>query len=112
MRIPMGEENLSVSHFLRHTRTIITSTNFNTLILCAAPELYQALVGERDVYMARGINAKRCLALVLPPSSVSGVVHNANLENLVAVIGLGHIHGVGNELKALGWKKFIPEQCR
>ena len=100
--------------FVERLKTKDITMSIMTEMKRAAPELYQALVGERDVYMARGMDAilSSSLASILPPSSVSGVVYNSNLENLVAVIGLGHIHGVGNELKILGWKKFIPEQCR
>jgi len=108
----MSTEELAT--FVERLKTKDITMSIMTEMKKAAPELYQALVGERDVYMARGINAilSSSLGSILPPSSVSGVVHNADLENLVAVIGLGHISGVGNELKALGWKKFIPGQCR
>jgi len=95
-----------LASFVERLKTKDITMSIMTEMKRAAPQLHQALVGERDVYMARGMNAilSSSLASVLPPSSVSGVIYNSNLQNLVAVIGLGHIHGVGNELKALGWK--------
>ena len=78
----------------------------------AAPELHQALVGERDVYMARGMDVafSSSLSSILPPQDVSRISHSS-LQTMVAVVGLGHVSGVGTELKRLGWQKFIPSQC-
>ncbi len=56
-----------------------------------APRFYSALVTERDQFMAFGIDS-------LP------------FQSVVAVIGLGHIDGVGENLQALGWKQ-ISKQC-
>ncbi|KAL7542597.1 hypothetical protein ACHAXR_012237 [Thalassiosira sp. AJA248-18] len=71
----------------------------------AAPQLHQALVGERDLFMARGMDT----VFSLQPPSLS--VSPTSLQTMVAVIGLGHVSGVGKELQSLGWRKFSPYQC-
>jgi len=56
----------------------------------AAPELYQALVGERDVYMAEGMDKAYMY------------------EDMVSVMGLGHLDGVERNLANWGWKSVKP----
>lgn len=70
--------------------------------------LQQALVGERDTYMARAMNVvfSSSLSSVLPPGAAS-----SQIQTMVAVTGLGHVEGVGRELQSLGWRKFVPNQC-
>jgi hypothetical protein len=51
-----------------------------------APALYQALVGERDAYMAAGLNGLN------------------SYEAIVAVMGIAHVDGVEQNLKLNGWK--------
>jgi pheromone shutdown protein TraB len=50
-----------------------------------APALYQALVGERDAYMAAGLNGLN------------------SYEAIVAVMGIAHVDGVEQNLKLNGW---------
>mmetsp|Transcript_31928 Transcript_31928/g.36896 ORF Transcript_31928/g.36896 Transcript_31928/m.36896 type:complete len:81 (-) Transcript_31928:57-299(-) len=57
----------------------------------AAPEIYGAMVAERDEYMARGLNE-------LPNKYLT----------TVAVMGLAHIDGVEQNLMASGWTQAIP----
>jgi hypothetical protein len=52
----------------------------------AAPKLYQALVAERDVYMASGLDQLN------------------QFPSMVAVMGIAHIEGVEAYLLAHGWK--------
>lgn len=94
--------------FVEQMKTKEASMDFMKEIRKAAPELYKALVGERDVFMARGMNVlfSSPLYTVLPPESGKG-----SLDTIVAVIGLGHVDGVGKELRALGWSPFTPPQC-
>lgn len=77
----------------------------------AAPELYMALVGERDVYMAHSMDLvfSPSLPSILPPSHLSQSPRS--VQSLVAVVGLAHLSGIGNELKSLGWRQFTPPQC-
>jgi hypothetical protein len=51
----------------------------------SAPFLYEALVSERDLYMATGLN---------------GLSH----ESIVAVVGMGNVGGIENLLQTNGWK--------
>ena len=58
-----------------------------------APEIYQAMVAERDVYMARGLDE-------LGMNVQSG----SSVETTVAVMGMAHVDGVENYLATNGWK--------
>lgn len=51
-----------------------------------APAIYEALVGERDAYMAAGLNGLD------------------ELETIVAVVGIAHVDGIEQNLKMNGWK--------
>lgn len=55
-----------------------------------APALYQALVSERDAYMAAGLNGLD------------------ELETIVAVVGVAHVDGIEKNLEANGWKAALP----
>ena len=50
-----------------------------------APEIYQALVAERDVYMANGLDKLNTFPVI------------------VAVMGIAHVDGVETYLKSKGW---------
>lgn len=58
----------------------------------AAPELYEALVAERDAYMANGLDK-----LSIFPT-------------IVAVMGIAHVDGVETVLKSRGWMP-VPLTC-
>lgn len=58
-----------------------------------APALYEALVSERDAYMAAGLNGLD------------------ELETIVAVMGVAHVDGVERNLEMNGWKAVAP-RCR
>ena len=50
-----------------------------------APEVYQAMVAERDLFMANGLDGLD------------------QFESIVAVMGIAHVDGVETELKRRGW---------
>ena len=56
-----------------------------------APFLYEALVSERDVYMATGLNGLN------------------ELETIVAVVGIAHADGIETTLQQNGWKAANPK---
>merc|ERR1712232_276296 len=56
----------------------------------AAPELYEALVGERDLFMAEGMDRL------------------AQFDSMVCVMGLAHLDGVERNLGSWGWKSVNP----
>lgn len=58
----------------------------------AAPELYTALVAERDEYMANGIDTLN------------------QYESMVAVMGMAHVDGVENNLMVRGWRP-VSTRC-
>jgi hypothetical protein len=95
--------------FVEQMKTKEATADFMSEIRNAAPELYNALVGERDIIMARGMNTlfSSPLTSVLPPSADS----KASLDTMVAVVGLGHVEGIGRELRSFGWSRFLPSQC-
>lgn len=57
-----------------------------------APEVYVALVKERDEYMSKGLDA-----LLIP-------------QTTVAVVGMAHVTGVTKNLEAMGWQH-VPHLC-
>lgn len=57
-----------------------------------APELYTALVAERDLYMANGLDTLN------------------QFSSIVAVMGIAHVDGVENNLRSRGWEP-VPLTC-
>ena len=92
--------------FVERMKTKETTMEFMQEIQTAAPELYGALVGERDVFMGRAMDT-----LFSSSSSLSLGSNNPIMERMVSVVGLGHMQGIGKELKSLGWIHFVPSQC-
>lgn len=90
-------------NFVEQMKTKESTNEFMREMRKAAPELYNALVGERDVFMGRGMDALL--------SSSSERTGGKLLDTVVSVIGLGHIDGVGKELRSLGWSLYKPSQC-
>ena len=56
----------------------------------AAPEIYSAMVAERDMYMAAGLN------------------NFDQFPTIVAVMGVAHIDGVERNLRSAGWRAVNP----
>ena len=65
-----------------------------------APEIYEAMVAERDVYMARGLDE---LDVSLNSNEGNAVVKSA--ATTVAVMGMAHVDGVETYLASKGWKE-------
>jgi len=69
--------------------TMKTKDNVRTVmgqLKRVAPFLYEALVSERDTYMATGLNGLN------------------ELESIVAVVGIAHADGIENSLQMNGWE--------
>ena len=98
---PLSKEEFQ--GFVEQRKTKESTNEFMREMRKAAPDLYNALVGERDVFMGRGMNVLL--------SSSSQQTGGKLLDTIVAVIGLGHIDGVGKELRSLGWSLYKPPQC-
>lgn len=56
-----------------------------------APELYQAMVAERDFYMANGLDTLN------------------QFPQIVAVMGIAHVDGVEENLRQRGWRPVTPK---
>ena len=72
--------------FVESMKTVDTTTQLMDTFRQEVPDVWKAMVGERDVYMARGLNA-------LP----------SQFQTVVAVMGLGHLKGVAQSLKGMRW---------
>lgn len=71
-----------------YVETMKTKENVNVImgqLKRVAPEIYQALVAERDAYMANGLDKLNVFPVI------------------VAVMGIAHIDGVESFLKSRGW---------
>ncbi|KAL9183819.1 hypothetical protein ACHAXT_004675 [Thalassiosira profunda] len=99
-----------LASFVESIKTKEATTEIMGEIKRAAPELHAALVGDRDRFMARGMDVifSSRLDKVLPPLEL--YTPPPELQTMVSVVGLGHVAGVGNELQSLGWRKFVPSQ--
>ena len=91
--------------FVEQMKTRDSAHDFMGELRNAAPELYDALVGERDIFMGRGMDALFSKSLSFDETG------GKPLNTIVAVIGLVHIDGVGKELRSLVWTLYAPQQC-
>ena len=64
-----------------------------TIFQQEVPQIHDALVAERDVYMANNIDRL------------------SQFQSMVAVMGLGHLDGVRTRLGQLGWTATV-KPCR
>jgi len=96
------------SMFVERLKTKETTIVLMNEVKKAAPALYEALVGERDVFMGRAMDTT---ASQLLPSLKSSSLSSLSSSDMVSVVGLGHIQGIGRELISLGWAKFTPAKC-
>jgi Uncharacterized homolog of PrgY (pheromone shutdown protein) len=92
-----GSGEMSKEEFRYFVETIKAKENVKMLMAnlqSVAPEVYQAMVGERDVYMANGLDRLN------------------QFDSIVAVMGVAHVDGVERTLKERGWEEIkYPKQC-
>lgn len=101
----LSPEEFSI--FVERLKTKETTIALMNEVKKAAPALYEALVGERDVFMGRAMDMT---ASALLPSLISSDLSSSSPE-MVSVVGLGHVQGIGRELISMGWTKFTPAYC-
>ena len=93
-----GGEKISKEQFKEFVETVKARENVRLVMSKlreTAPELYNAMVAERDVYMANGIDKLD------------------QFEKMVAVVGIAHVDGIEANLKERGWMPVsIPCQLR
>lgn len=103
----LSPEEFSI--FVERLKTKETTMALMNEVKKAAPALYDALVGERDVFMGRAMDTT--VSELLPSLISSSGLSSSSLE-MVSVVGLGHVQGIGRELISMGWTKFTPPYCR
>ena len=100
---PFGPDNMKDDAALRDefgsfVETMKTKENVQKIMAQLnrlAPALYEALVSERDAYMAAGLNGLN------------------QIESIVAVMGIAHVNGVEENLRLNGWQEQKkPSSCR
>jgi hypothetical protein len=96
--VSSGKNDLSDQEFRREFSTFVETMKAKenvrkimTQLQRVAPYLYEALVSERDAYMAAGLNGL-----------------SNELETLVAVVGIAHADGIEKNLQMNGWKAANP----
>jgi len=80
----------TMASFVEAMKTKDNVKNIMKELKKAAPELYEALVGERDLFMAEGMDRL------------------AQFDSMVCVMGLAHLDGVERNLGSWGWKNVNP----
>ena len=93
----ISDEGVSVSkeEFSVFVETMKTKDNVKKIMSAlrkTAPEIYEAMVAERDRYMGRGLDE---LATTL----------NTKVDSTVAVVGVAHVDGIETYLANMGWKE-------
>jgi pheromone shutdown protein TraB len=87
---------MSKEEFAYFVETIKAKENVKILMASlksVAPEVYQAMVGERDIYMANGLDRLN------------------QFDSIVAVMGVAHVDGVERTLKERGWEEIKYPLC-
>ena len=92
----MGMDDVSISKqdFNTFVETMKAKDNVRNIMSAlqkTAPEIYEAMVAERDEYMGRGLDE---LGINLKYGST---------QNTVAVVGMAHVDGIEKYLSAKGW---------
>lgn len=96
----MGMDDVSISKqdFNAFVETMKAKENVRNIMAAlqkTAPEIYEAMVAERDEYMGRGLDE---LGMNLT---------GGNTRNTVAVVGMAHVDGIERYLSARGWTEII-----
>ena len=90
-----AEAGMTKEELSTFIETVKTKENVKLLMAnlkSVAPEIYSAMVGERDAYMANGLNK-------LDP-----------FPSIVAVMGIAHVDGVEQNLQSMGWVE-VKSSC-
>eukprot|EP00574_Skeletonema_japonicum_P009297 CAMPEP_0201723270 /NCGR_PEP_ID=MMETSP0593-20130828/7380_1 /ASSEMBLY_ACC=CAM_ASM_000672 /TAXON_ID=267983 /ORGANISM="Skeletonema japonicum, Strain CCMP2506" /LENGTH=445 /DNA_ID=CAMNT_0048214359 /DNA_START=51 /DNA_END=1385 /DNA_ORIENTATION=- len=91
--VTMGVDDATFNSFVETMKAKENVKKIMGALKETAPEIYQAMVAERDVYMARGLDE-------LGMNVKSG----SSVETTVAVMGMAHVDGVETYLATNGWK--------
>lgn len=91
--VTMGVDDATFNSFVETMKAKENVKKIMGALKETAPEIYQAMVAERDVYMARGLDE---LGMNVKSGSSVGTT--------VAVMGMAHVDGVETYLATNGWK--------
>jgi hypothetical protein len=90
--VTMGVDDATFNSFVETMKAKENVKKIMGALKDTAPEIYEAMVAERDVYMARGLD------------ELGMNVKNGSVETTVAVMGMAHVDGVETYLATNGWK--------
>mmetsp|Transcript_27793 Transcript_27793/g.62264 ORF Transcript_27793/g.62264 Transcript_27793/m.62264 type:complete len:130 (-) Transcript_27793:84-473(-) len=88
--LPHYQEDLAV--FVEGMKQKDSVNKLMGIIRSDVPEIYNALIGERDLYMANSLNG-------------------AASQSLMAVVGLAHVNGIEGYLKGFGFQPLALKAC-
>lgn len=91
--VTMGVDDATFNSFVETMKAKENVKKIMGALKETAPEIYNAMVAERDVYMARGLDE---LGMNVKSGSSVGTT--------VAVMGMAHVDGVETYLARNGWK--------
>lgn len=90
--VTMGVDDATFNNFVETMKAKENVKKIMTALKDTAPEIYEAMVAERDVYMARGLDEL-------------GNNVKTSVDTTVAVMGMAHVDGVERYLAANGWNE-------
>lgn len=90
--VTMGVDDATFNSFVETMKAKENVKKIMAALKDTAPEIYEAMVAERDVYMARGLDEL-------------GNNLKTSVDTTVAVMGMAHVDGVERYLAANGWSE-------
>ena len=90
--VTMGVDDATFNSFVETMKAKENVKKIMAALKDTAPEIYEAMVAERDVYMARGLDEL-------------GNNVETSVDTTVAVMGMAHVDGVERYLAANGWSE-------
>ena len=93
---PMGDGTISKEELSSFVETMKSKENVKKIMAAlkkVAPEIYTAMVAERDVYMGRGLD------------ELGDNLKGKKVDSTVAIVGMAHVDGIETYLSSMGWKE-------
>lgn len=90
--VTMGVDDATFNSFVETMKAKENVKKIMAALKDTAPEIYEAMVAERDVYMARGLDEL-------------GNNVKTSVDTTVAVMGMAHVDGVERYLAGNGWNE-------
>lgn len=90
--VTMGVDDATFNSFVETMKAKENVKKIMAALKDTAPEIYEAMVAERDVYMARGLDEL-------------GNNVKTSVDTTVAVMGMAHVDGVERYLASNGWSE-------